>query len=71
MRRFKGSQINFKVKTKFGNLIRTQLHQDFFSNFSRPRAHGKPQLKVKVRILKVLKLSKYPTHPAFQFEAIK
>ena len=35
---------------------------------TRPRAQGKPQLKVKVRILKMLKLSKYPLHPAFQFE---
>ena len=35
---------------------------------TRPRAQGKPQLKVKVRILKILKLSKYPPHSAFQFE---
>ena len=31
----------------------------------------KTQLKVKVRILKILKLSKYPPHPAFQFKTTK
>ena len=29
------------------------------------------QLKVKLRILKILKLCKYPPHPAFYFEATK
>ena len=59
------------VKTMFGNLMRAQLHQGIFYSFSRPRAQGKPQLKVKVRILKILKSSKCPSHPAFQFEATK
>ena len=51
--------------------MRTQLHRDFFGRFSRPRAQGNPQLKTKVRILKILKLSKYPPHPTFRFEAAK
>ena len=42
---------------------------DDFCSFSRPRAQGK-QLKVKVRILKNLKLFKYPLYPPFQFEVI-
>ena len=51
--------------------MRMKLHWGIFCRFSRPRAEGKPWLKVKVRILKILKLSKYPLHPAFQFEAVK
>ena len=39
------------------------LHRGIFCSFSRPRAQGKPQLKVKLRILKILKLYKYPPHP--------
>ena len=50
------------IKTKFSNI---------FCNFSRSRVQGKSQLKVKVMILKILKLSKYPLHPEFQFEARK
>ena len=42
-----------------------------FRSFSRPRAQGKPQLKVKLMIFKILKLFKCPQHPTFQFEATK
>ena len=38
------------------DIMRTLLHRAIFCSFSRPRAQGKPQLKVKVRILKILKL---------------
>ena len=59
------------IKTKFGNLMRMKLHRGIFRSFSRPRGQGKPHLKVKVKILKILKLSKYIPHPTFQFEATK
>ena len=51
--------------------MRTWLHRGIFRSFSRSRAQGKPQLRVKVRIPKILKLSKYPPHPEFQFEVTK
>ena len=37
-------------------------NRDVFGIFSRARTWGNPQLNVKVRLLKILKLSKYPPH---------
>ena len=53
-----------------------QLHREVFRSLLRPRAQGKPLLKpqgrpllkAKVRILKILKLAKYPPHPRFRLQ---